>query len=125
MSPSVPSVATSTISPAANPAIAPVSAPLHERDGDEDDEEQVGRRAEHLHGRDRRHLEDRGDEHDRREAGGHGGAHGVASAASLRTSTSTASRDERLANGVTCTCLYGSVSVWPTLVTFPIGMPFG
>ena len=62
----------------------------------------------------------------RDEDGGERAQPGRASpAASFGTSTSTASSEPKSTYGSTCTCWKRSVSVWPTLVTLPIGMPFG
>ena len=44
---------------------------------------------------------------------------------SVGTRTMTASSAPKSTYGSTCTCWKRSVSVWPTLVTLPIGIPFG
>ena len=68
-------------------------------------------------------LQHRRDEHDG------GGADAIAppvtSDAPSGTSTMTASSEPKSTYGSTCTCWKRSVSVWPTLVTSPIGIPFG
>src|SRR6187402_2231137 len=92
-----------------------------EPEADDHDEEQVRRASADEQGGEEHCLEHRGGEDDagqaQRAAGGHG--------RSLGTSTITASRPPKSTNGSTCTCWKRSVSVWPTLVTLPMAIPFG
>ena len=93
-----------------------------EREGDHDDEEEIGRAARDHERRHDDDLQQRGDE-DRHRCSKpcrrrHRGR-------PVGTSTRTASSAPKSTYGSTCTCWKRSVSVWPTLVTFPIGIPFG
>ena len=99
--PRTPSVITSTSIPAAKPATAPGDRPGDETDRDDGDEQQVGLRAEDARARDRGDLQDRRDEHERRDPERE--AH--RSPRSAGTRTSTAWSEDRSANGSTWTCV--------------------
>src|SRR5205085_3879152 len=108
--------------PAREAGDRPGDRAAEERDAEERDEQQVRRSVQDRHLGEDRGLEDRRQEdrdgHLRRIQAQH-------SCGLVGTRTSTNSSDEKSAKGWTWMFLYRSVSTCPTLVTTPIGRPFG
>ena len=95
-----------------------------ECDGDEEDEDEVGRAAEDSDRGDDRHLHDDGEEEEhRRFRDGEG--HGIFGRGLSLIRTTTASTELKSTSGITWTTWNVSMSVWPTFVTTPIGIPLG
>src|SRR5919201_949536 len=99
--------------------------PAQERDRDEGEQEQVRAPAEEGERGDDRDLDDRRDEQQHRRLRWLDRDHGSFGCGFLVTSTATASSEPKSTNGSTWICLKRSVSVWPTLVTRPIGRSAG
>ena len=97
---------------------------LRERDGDEHHEHEVGRAAEDPDRGDDRHLEDAAT---KKSAAAFAmcGHHGICGSRLVLTSTITPSSDLKSTDGMIWTFWNGSMSVWPTFVTSPIGIPRG
>ena len=108
--------------PPAKPSAAPGTEPRRRPSDDDGDEQEVGRAARDRDRGDDDDLQHGRNEEDTDRAQAFGGGH---RGRSDGRSTMTASSAPKSTYGSTWTCWKRSVSVWPTLVTSPIGIPLG
>src|SRR5262249_21104128 len=94
-------------------------------DTNDGDEQQIRTTGEDLDARNDRELNDDDEEQQSRCLGDVRPHHGAFGLFFWVTRAVTASSEEKSTNGLISTCLYGAVSLWPTCVTTPIGIPRG